>query len=293
MNREAMSMDENVFSGTVVGHVVPGSFFAGFGAFFLILATRRLYRMGSVREFCETHLPERDLVLMKRIGILVIVCTLIGISIELTGGVIVWHHLFANMQHLTLYTLFLFSGIVGFMESRQWLPQDSFRAGVAFALFAEGLIWHEHSLMKMNSVDQQIHALASMSCVGSAICMSVSIIRPNNLPAYMGAFLFMLWHGLWLCAAAVNIAAEKHWNDEQMVAYFCLIGVLLGCITAVVGACVYPKLRSQGDEELYMPVQLTGMDDDEDEEGDSEDFVNGHGTTKMNGHGKGPYVHVV
>lgn len=285
-----MEMDDNNFSGTVIGHVIPGSFFVGFGLFFLILATRRLSKADSVGEFCETHVPEKDLGLMKRIGILVIVCTVIGILVEGIGGMFTWGRFFSNMQHITLYTLFLFSGIVGLMEAVQWLPPDSFRAGVAFALFSEALIWHEHSLMKMNFVDQQIHALASISCLGSGVCMAFSIVRPNNLAAYIASFLFMLWHGLWLNAAAVNIAAEVHWNDEHMVSYFILEGVFLGCITAVVGACIYRK-HAKGDD--YQPVQFKNIDDDEGDDvlEESADFVNGVGAT--NGNAERPYLHVV
>ena len=262
------------FSGSVGGHVIPGSFFVGFGTFFLLLTAHRLFKAESTEDYCASHIPERNMCLLRRIGRLVVVCTLIGICVEGVGGELFLgeggHPFFENLQHITLYTMFCVSGIVGILESNDWLPQDSFRAATALALFGESIIWNEHAKMKMNLVDTRIHALVSLTCLASSTLMAISIYRPNQLVPFVGSFLFMTWQGLWLLAAAYNIQSEEHFDLETMTSYFILEGVFLGCAVVVVAVLLHRK-RASGrlvKEDDYLRVQLNTADDDEEDEED-------------------------
>lgn len=260
------------FSGSVGGHVVPGSFFAGFGLYLLILTAQRLFKSESVDDFCASHIPERNMKLLRRIGILAVVCTLLGILVEGMGGELFLgqegHPFFQNLQHITLYTLFCVSGLAGILESLDILPKESFRACTAAAFFAESIIWNEHAQMKMNLVDQRIHVLVALTCLGSSSMMTISVFRPNQIVPFVGAFFFMTWQGLWLLAAAYNIQAANHFDLETMTSYFILEGVAMGCCVLVVVALLHRKFASERivKEDDYARVQLTSMEDEEDED---------------------------
>lgn len=261
-------MDEGHFSGTVGGHVIPGSFFAGFGLFFLVLTAQRLFKAESNEEFCSNHIPERSTSILRRVSLVLIICTILGICIEGLGGQLFLgeegHSFFRNLQHITLYTMFCFAGVVGLFESYQFLPNDSFRAAVAVALLGETIIWHEHSLMKMNLVDARIHALVAFTSFGSATLMAISVYKPDHLVPFIGSFLFMLWQGLWLFAAAYNIQAKDKFDLEENTSYFILEGVLLGIGVLVVSVFLHQqRAASSRKKENYLRVELT-LDDNDD-----------------------------
>ena len=258
------------FSGSVGGHVFPGSFFIGVSIFFLVLTTQRLFNCESIEDFCALHIPERNPKVLRRVGMVAVVGTLLGILIEGVGGELflgeAGHPFFQNLQHITLYALFFVSGLVGVLESVNWLPQDAFRAATAFAFSAEAIIWNEHAQMKMNLVDQRIHFLVALTCFGSASMMIISLYRPDQLFPFVGAFLFMLWQGLWLFAAAYNIRHVPHFDLEKMTSYFILEGLALGCCVLVVSMCWHRKRASQGPakDDAYSRVRLTQVDDDDE-----------------------------
>jgi len=259
---------EGNFSGTLGGHVIPGAFFAGFGLFFLVLTARRLFKAESNEDFCANHIPERNKSLLKRVSLVLITCTILGIFIEGVGGQILLgeagHSFFRNLQHITLYSMFCFAGVVGVFESYNRLPLDSFRAATAVALLGEAVIWHEHSLMKMNLVDTRIHALVAFTSLGSSVCMTISVYKPHHLVPFVGSFLFMLWQGLWLFAAAYNIQSEDKFDLEENTSYFILEGVFLGVGVLAVSVCLYSKRMESGiDDGDYLRVQLDREDDDD------------------------------
>lgn len=83
-------------AGAFVGHFIPGAFFFAFGAFCLILSLRRLVgiaaesgrfgddRNGVSQTFCQRHVPERDVRVLRRISIAIAIATTVGFVVE--GG---------------------------------------------------------------------------------------------------------------------------------------------------------------------------------------------------------------
>ena len=84
----------------------------------------------------------------------------------------------------------------------------------------------------------------------------------------VGGFLFMLWQGLWLFAAAYNIKHIPHFDLEEMTSYFILEGLALGCCVLVVSMCWHRKRASQGlvKDDAYSRVRLSQVDDDDEYE---------------------------
>lgn len=282
----SMSGMEGGFSGSVGGHVFPGSFFIGVSIFFLILTTQRLFKCDSIEDFCATHIPERNPKVLRRVGLVAVIGTLLGICVEGVGGELFLgeapHPFFQNLQHITLYTLFFFSGVVGILESVDLLPQESFRAATATAFLAEAIIWNEHAQMKMNLVDQRIHVLVALTCLGSSVMMIISLYKPNHMLPFVGGFLFMLWQGLWLFAAAYNIRHVPHFDLEEMTSYFILEGVALGLCVLVVSICWHRKCASHGlvKDDAYARVHLSQVDDDDDDD-DDDAVVRKNGTDNL------------
>lgn len=207
---------------------------------------------------------------------MLIICTLLGICVEGLGGQLLLgeegHSFFRNLQHITLYSLFCFAGVVGLFEAYNWLPLDSFRAAVTVALLGESVIWHEHSLMKMNLVDTRIHALVAFTSLGSAVMMGISVYKPDQLVPFVGSFLFMVWQGMWLFAAAYNIQADDKFDLEENTSYFILEGVFLGACVLAFGVCLYRKrAASTLNDGDYLRVQLNGGENDEGELAEEED----------------------
>jgi hypothetical protein len=266
----------DMFSGTVGGHVIPGSMFVLAGLFFVILTLKRLWcDSKSVSDFCEHHIPERNMTILMHSGLIIMMGTMFGIFIEGCGDILFlghsYHSFFANKQHMTLYILYFISGLVTFLESHSQLPPDSSRMAFTLAVLAEAIIWNEHSQMKMNLVDQRIHALVALTCLGASIMFTISIIRTDWIIPFMGSFLFIIWQGLWLLAAAYNIASMPHFTLEEMTSYFILEGVALGCFLLIFTVLWYRKQR-QDKYDAYSPIQMPPpssftLDDGHDNEG--------------------------
>jgi hypothetical protein len=292
--------DNAHLSGNVAGHVIPGSFFVGFGLFFLFLTAWRLFKAESNEEFCSNHIPERNMSLLKWVSAALVICSILGILGEGIGRWLILgdyapgtNTFFNQLQHITLYFLFVVAGSLGFFESINWLPANSFRTGISLGFLAQALIWHEHSLMKMNLVDQRIHALIAFTSLASGVFMIVSIYKPSHLVPYVASLLFITWQGAWLFAAAYNIQAEKKFDLEEMTSCFVLLGLFLVCGVILYVIILHRKRANyssgvkHGD---YLPVHfnnnLTYDNEDEDSDEaptDESDSSFGSGTVSDDG----------
>jgi hypothetical protein len=266
-----MMMDgdsHEMFSGTVGGHVIPGSMFVLAGLFFILLNLRRLWcQSKSAADFCAHHIPERNMTILMHAGIIIMMGTMFGIFIEGCGDILFlghsYHSFFANKQHMTLYILYFLSGLVTFLESHSQLPCDSSRMAFTLAVMAEAVIWNEHAQMKMNLVDQRIHALVAFTCLGASIMFVISIIRTDWIIPYIGSFVFITWQGLWLLAAAYNIATVPHFTLEEMTSYFIMEGVVLACFILFFTVLWYRKQHHYKYNEytqIHPPLSVTDVD---------------------------------
>jgi len=96
----------------VAGHIIPGVCFIGFGLFFLILTTKRLFRAESNEAFCNAYIPERNLTMMRGFSLAVIICSLFGFFLEGMGNQLLekpGNHSFdmRNTKHFMLSTVSL------------------------------------------------------------------------------------------------------------------------------------------------------------------------------------------
>jgi hypothetical protein len=295
MIMDANTISDNAqFSGNVAGHVIPGSFFVGVGLFFLFLTAWRLFKAQSNKEFCSNHLPEQNMSLLKWVSTTLAICAILGILGEGIGRWLILgdysgtKSFFNQLQHITLYFLFIVAGSLGFFESIDWLPANSFRTGISLAFLAQALVWHEHSLMKTNLVDQRIHSLIAFTSLAAGVFMIISIYKPSHLVPFVASLIFITWQGIWLFAAAYNIQAEKKFDLEEMTSFFVLQGVFLGC-GVILYAILLHRKRVNSSSRIkhgdYLPVNFTtnlaceNEGEDSDEAPTDESFGSGTGSS--------------
>jgi len=237
-------------SGNFQGHAIPAVFFFGFGMFFLLLSLRRSRTLNNDKRssdssFAQAYLPERNLRLIKRVGLIVVGSAIVGILVEAIGGCIdsrwdgySFPQCFLHQQaHEILYLTYGSVGIAMWLESKQLLPLDSSRSMLALSSLCGYILWHEHALMKTDMVDHRVHELQALSCLAQAVILLYSIsIRPQSVLAYLMGWASMVQQSLWLMTAGYNTIVSL--SMHAIAPLFCLqIVVVAMGVTVTAALC--------------------------------------------------------
>lgn len=230
-------------SGTFQGHAIPASFFFCFGAFFLFLSLRRARSLPPGASFVETHVPEKNMSLVRKMSVILTVCTALGGVYEGIGGVIATGNFFNQAAHQTLYTSYFFVGVVMMLESGRRLPADSSRCALALALFLEYVLWYDHAIMKSEGTDRRMHVIMALICLGGSVVIAASVCRPANVTAYIGGWGMLVLQSFWLITAGINAGfREIHRHDIGVL--LCLEVLVVVSLILFGFACYGPPLRA-------------------------------------------------
>ncbi len=179
--------------GNFIGHLVPASFFLGFGAFFLLLTLKRCRELqckaskdgpSSVASFVDTHVPENPRVL-RRSGVVLMICTTMGFILEAGGGLKDGKGFFYELAHEVMYGTAFFVGMACHLEADGRLCPNSHRYALSFAFLMQYLLWYEHALMLVEDpLANRVHMIQAQINLIASLVFGYSAHAPRSMFAY-------------------------------------------------------------------------------------------------------------
>ena len=276
--------------GSFIGHVVPGSFFVLFGAWWTFQICckylKSITKSGESFKCQTTYPPLFRTCTLDLEAVVALTAAVIGMLIELVFacsfrgspiGV-------TNMQHATMYFFFGLLGLLGILTPvlKKMFPniEELRYIGLAMAFTVEAILFKFH-LMGRDMLDVTIHTLLLYSVYGCIIMTFAEVVFRNQVLTSLGRAYFTILQGTWFWQVAFILynpfTDHKEWNHgnhEHIMLTTCIytwhVGAVflfsLGC--GIGWACVYRRRGELGDDELTMePVangytHLTNHEDD-------------------------------
>ena len=174
--------------GNPPGHIIPGSALLSLALYVLF---SKVYHVS----------PSQKQVKLKRGGWLQVILSFVGIVVEVIGG---WQYgrPFQAKEHLSMYFLYLCSGLLFLGESAGALPDETWRTGLGLASIGVGLLFYVHSQMQMmeehNPLESFVHWLLAIACLcsgmGFLLSWAATTLRLGMI--YFALALLML-EGFW------------------------------------------------------------------------------------------------
>lgn len=210
-----------------MGHFLPGSFFMGFGFWWLLGALHRFYRgrFGGGPQFhatltypclCCPHQSSR----FQIEGFVKVIFASMGLIMELITAFDEEKFLFiGNAQHATMYAFFGFSGIIDIMM-HHGAPFPKFTDYVYLLLcFAvEGLLFTFH-LHGRSALDKSVHHLLVYTIWCCVFATFGEIRFPSSIFCTLARCFFVMLQGSWLVQIGIvlypPIDGMKQWQGDD------------------------------------------------------------------------------
>ena len=242
-----------------MGHIIPAACFIFVAAFMLLIIFMRLRALAlnspeGRPTYCQKHVPENNLKLLKNLSLAVSVCAGFGIFYEgfLENGFV------EAPVHPTLYSLYFFPGLVGLLESFGKLPPDSNRVAIAVAVAGEAILWNEHAAMQEEASEGRIHSILAVIAFGQAALFVASIQYPHKLSLVLGSYLGFIYRGSWLALIAFHGLVNDPIQRRMIGVYLVLQG--LGLAFLIVASAVYlGSIELKGHKERIMHTGHVGI----------------------------------
>lgn len=205
--------------GTLMGHILPGTFFAMFAVWWgFCVAVKHFYSYHSKHK-SRKPIPYRATTTfsclccppsLRQVALesyLKIICVTIGILGEAVTGVgrhyddtlkrNVWTFVEVNAQHIAMFFSFGFASFIEILANAKYnIPKGSEFIANVFAFGVEGFLFHFH-LHGRDEIDIHVHTLLVYNI---GFCMLAGIwefTRPNQIIATYCRVAATLLQGIW------------------------------------------------------------------------------------------------
>ncbi|EFX83394.1 hypothetical protein DAPPUDRAFT_301897 [Daphnia pulex] len=242
--------------GTLLGHMLPGTFFILFAVWWLVSITRRYYRSRISRHgeeyrsstmYLSSCLPRVPIE-----GILKIVATSIGIAGETATGFENghWTH-WGNAQHISMFLFFGFTGVVDVLYFYKVdLPPGLDYAAAFLAFSIEGFLFGNH-LHGRSHMDVMVHMYLFYVITACVACVALEARYRENVTVALARTYFTFLQGTWFYQIGFILyppGSMAQWDmedHEQMMivtmlfSWHCaIVAVTMFIIVLVVGKIV-------------------------------------------------------
>jgi len=190
--------------GTLMGHIIPGTFFIGLSLWWFYSILHRYYSCritrpeGTYRN--SATFPVASLPRVHVEGIIKVVGAVIGISGEVGTGFdgnghwIQW----GNTQHISMFFFFGCSGVVDILYFYKYnLPPNLDYATATLAFLLEGFLFANH-LHGRTPLDVMVHTYLYYLIMSGAICVALEgLYRTSVIMALSRAYVVFI-QGMWM-----------------------------------------------------------------------------------------------
>lgn len=226
--------------GSFAGHAVPGSFFLLYGIWWIFISYWHYFytrpsssRMSKAKVKKENELNRRSTlptpccpkIPLESLG--KIALSFCGILVETLfnwkDGVVLdpiklnSDEDFSRMQHTTMYSFFLLSGIVDMCIYCVRIPKNSTKLFLALAFFIEGMLFYFHTEHR-DKLNQRAHLVLTLSIFGCTICAAARMYISDSLLLNAGLGFFITLQGTWFYQVAVVLYGKHkdNWAKDEM-----------------------------------------------------------------------------
>jgi len=201
-------------NGTLMGHAPAGLLMMGIASFLMFqmfLRVRRIQHflktnlnhkkknessrsIGAI--YAQAHFPEKDMMMYRTIGTIVVVGTGIMMVAEQMAKMFDPTYK-GSFQHQILYFNFMMIGLSQILESYGRLPPESARIVFGVTMMVEYIMLYPHAKMKEGAVDQSLHVYQSYFGFVNSLAMFYSVANPKSVVAYIFAMAIFFLQGCW------------------------------------------------------------------------------------------------
>ena len=226
--------------GSFAGHAVPGSFFLLYGIWWIFVSywhyfyTRPISsRVSKAKLKKENELNRRSTLpspccpRLPLESLFKIALSFGGILVETVfnwrGGIIydpINIHSdgdFSRMQHATMYSFFLLSGIVDMCIYCVRIPKNSPKLFLALAFFIEGMLFYFHTEHR-DELNQRAHLVLTFSIFCCTVCAAARMYVSDSLLLNAGLGFFITFQGSWFYQVAIVLYGKHRdsWAEDEM-----------------------------------------------------------------------------
>jgi len=226
--------------GSFAGHAVPGSFFLVYGIWWIFASywyyfynkptnsrvsksklkrENELIRRSTLPTPCCPRLPLESIckVILPLCGVLVE--TLFNWDDGVVFDPIEVHNVedFSRMQHTTMYSFFLLSGIIDLCVYCVRFPKNCSKLFLVIAFVIEGMLFYFHTEHR-DMLNQRSHFILTLCIFGCAICAAIRMYCVDNLQLNAGLGFFITLQGTWFYQVAIVLYGKnsKSWLEDEM-----------------------------------------------------------------------------
>ena len=226
--------------GSFPGHAVPGSFFLLYGIWWIFISYWHYFytrpsgsRVSKAKVKKENELNRRSTlptpccpkIPLESLG--KIALSFCGILVETLfnwHGAVTFdpinlhsHEDFSRMQHTTMYSFFLLSGVVDMCIYCVRIPKNSTKLFLALAFFIEGMLFYFHTELR-DELNQRSHFILTVSIFGCTVCAAARMYTSDSLLLNAGLGFFITLQGSWFYQVAVVLYGKHsdNWAKDEM-----------------------------------------------------------------------------
>ena len=230
--------------GSFAGHAVPGSFFLLYGVWWIFVSYWHYFYARPINSRVSKAKLKKENELNRRSALPTPCCprlpleSLCKIALSF-GGILVetlfnWNNGvvfdpirihsdkdFSRMQHATMYSFFLLSGIVDMSIYCVRIPKNSPKLFLALAFFIEGILFYFHTELR-SELNQRAHLVLTLAIFGCTICAAARIYVSDSLLLNAGLGFFITFQGSWFYQVAIVLYGKhsKEWAEDKMSAMY-------------------------------------------------------------------------
>ena len=132
-----------------------------------------------------------------------------------------------RMYHITMYSAFVFAGIVDLVSYYLKLPRHTSQFFTSFAFFSEALLFHYH-VHGRDSFNTTIHNILVVIATFCATCSFLRMLNPRNLLLNTCVAGGMLMQGTWFFQAGFILYGKYSvwkWQSPSLVHFTAILAV--------------------------------------------------------------------
>ena len=236
-----MDMSGGLPNGSLGGHMLPGVVFLVWAVFWLVDLLR------------ETRTDDAALETWWALRLGKPTLAVTGIVLELSWGGLFQNWSLNNLQHATMYGVFLASGLVDIASARGWLPASLTYYAFAFACLLSGLLFMAHP--NHGPLATTVHTLIVVLFFALCVVATVEARRGSGAISWVRTGLLIAL-GTWFIQVAFSLYGT---NAEPMAPDGKGIALLLFSWHLLAVACAMVLLRvfsARGTPPTASPTRL-------------------------------------
>ena len=237
--------------GSLGGHVLPGSFFIVYGCWWVFISFWLQLTTSKSRKACSsshanssisyahfkrdiqlgrlTYIPQPFCIHIPFEPLFKIILSFIGVMVETflsagDGKIVAQAYVIyeedgsfrslSKLQHITMYSGFLLSGVVDLIGLVLRLPKNTTKLFFSLAFLVEGILFMFHADGR-GDLNRSLHILLTYAIFSGVIFSGLRMLQTGNILINSGLGFSIILQGTWFIQVGVTLFGEQPWNEDD------------------------------------------------------------------------------